>query len=220
MKQKKKKTAAEFMAEMERDPAFRAQRQEREAAFRRRNEELRQAEAPLVQALAEVGLDVKSVWDLVNRATRHYPEAVPLLLGHLQRPYPDAIREGIARALTVAEARPHSDAAVSGGAWPANQGRPCCCDSWDRNGRGHRGRDRTGKGQEAWHKSRFAAVCAGEIEEPTGAASSDGTGHRPRTAEADPTHLQAQEAIEELISSSGLLDQGNYAGELDQVRRE
>lgn len=107
MKQKKKKTAAEFMAEMERDPAFRAQRQEREAAFRRRNEELRQAEAPLVQALAEVGLDVKSVWDLVNRATRHYPEAVPLLLGHLQRPYPDAIREGIARALTVAEARPH-----------------------------------------------------------------------------------------------------------------
>jgi hypothetical protein len=72
-------------------------------------EELSRAEAPLVQALAEVGLKVKSVWDLVNRATRRYPEAVPVLLDHLQRPYPDPIREGIARALTVAEARSHWD---------------------------------------------------------------------------------------------------------------
>jgi hypothetical protein len=105
----KKQTAAEFMAELEKNPTFRAQRQEREEAFRRRHEELRQAEAPLVQALAEVGLDVKSVWDLVNRATRRYPEAMPVLLDHLQRPYPDAIRDGIARALTVAEARSHWD---------------------------------------------------------------------------------------------------------------
>lgn len=105
----KKQTAAEFMAELERDPTFRAQRKEREEAFRRKTEELRQAEAPLVQALAEVGLDVKSVWDLVNRPTRHYPAAVPVLLDHLQQPYPDAIRDGIARALTVADARSHWD---------------------------------------------------------------------------------------------------------------
>jgi hypothetical protein len=108
MKSKKKKqTVAEFLAELEKNPTFRAQRQEREEAFRRRHEELRQAQAPLVQALAEVGLEVESVWDLVNRPTRHYPEAVPVLLDHLQRPYPDPIREGIARALTVADARPH-----------------------------------------------------------------------------------------------------------------
>jgi len=108
MKSKKKKqTVAEFLAELEKNPTFRAQRQEREEAFRRRDEELRQAEAPLVQALAEVGLEVESVWDLVNRPARHYPEAVPVLLDHLQRPYPDAIRDGIARALTVADARPH-----------------------------------------------------------------------------------------------------------------
>jgi hypothetical protein len=108
MKSKKKKqTVAEFLAELEKNPTFRAQRQEREEAFRRRHEELRQAQAPLVQALAEVGLEVESVWDLVNRPTRHYPEAVPVLLDHLQRPYPDAIRDGIARALTVADARPH-----------------------------------------------------------------------------------------------------------------
>jgi hypothetical protein len=105
----KKQTAAEFLAEMEKNPTFLAQRQEREEAFRRMEEELSRAEAPLVQALAEVGLKVKSVWDLVNRATRRYPEAVPVLLDHLQRPYPDPIREGIARALTVAEARSHWD---------------------------------------------------------------------------------------------------------------
>lgn len=86
-----------------------ARKKEREEAWRRREEELDRAEAPLVQALAEVGLEVKSVWDLVNRTTRHYPEAVPVLLDHLQRPYPDAVRDGIARALTVAEARPHWD---------------------------------------------------------------------------------------------------------------
>lgn len=103
----KKQTAADFMAELEKNPTFRAQRREREEAFRRTEEEFRQAEEPLVHALAGVGVEVKSVWDLVNRATRHYPQAVPVLLDHLQRPYPDAIRDGIARALTVAEARSH-----------------------------------------------------------------------------------------------------------------
>ena len=54
----KKRTAAKLMAELERNPTFRAQRQEREEAFRRKKEELTRAEAPLVQALAEVGLNV------------------------------------------------------------------------------------------------------------------------------------------------------------------
>lgn len=101
----KKQTAAEFLAELERDPNFRAQRREREESFRRREEELAQAEAPLVQALAEAGVDVKSVWDLVNSDIRHYPSAIPVLLDHLQRPYPDALRDGIARALAVPETR-------------------------------------------------------------------------------------------------------------------
>ena len=89
-----------------------ARKRERDEVVRKKAEDMVRAEAPLVQALAEVGLDVKSVWDLVNRATRHYPEAVPILLDHLQRPYPDAIRGGIARALTVAEAQPHWDSLI------------------------------------------------------------------------------------------------------------
>jgi hypothetical protein len=34
-----------------------------------------------------------------------YPGALPVLLEHLQRPYPDRVREGIARALAVRDAK-------------------------------------------------------------------------------------------------------------------
>ncbi len=34
-----------------------------------------------------------------------YPAALPILLEHLGRPYPDRVREGIARALAVRDAR-------------------------------------------------------------------------------------------------------------------
>jgi len=34
-----------------------------------------------------------------------YPDALPILLKHLRRPYPDRVREGIARALAVRDAK-------------------------------------------------------------------------------------------------------------------
>jgi HEAT repeat protein len=34
-----------------------------------------------------------------------YPEALPILLEHLPRPYPERVREGIARALAVPDAK-------------------------------------------------------------------------------------------------------------------
>jgi hypothetical protein len=71
-------------------------------------EAFRLAEKPLVDALASVGIRVESVWDLVNTASR-YPAAIRVLLDHIARPYPDAIREGIARALATPDARPHWD---------------------------------------------------------------------------------------------------------------
>lgn len=46
----------------------------------------------------------ESVYELVNTADS-YPEVIPVLLDHLGRPYSDRIKEGIARALTVVEAR-------------------------------------------------------------------------------------------------------------------
>lgn len=109
---------------------LRAINERRRQEVQRKEVEWARAEAPLVQELRDAGAQVSSVWDLVNagrkRPSRTFristdpPEALwdwldanegsyasilPLLLDHLQRPYPDAIREGIARALAVPEAR-------------------------------------------------------------------------------------------------------------------
>jgi hypothetical protein len=69
----------------------------------KREAEYRHAEAPLVDELRAAGFQVQSAWDLVN-TPGSYPKAVPILLAHLPRPYPAAVREGIARALAVREA--------------------------------------------------------------------------------------------------------------------
>lgn len=66
--------------------------------------EFRRAATPLINELKAAGFEVESPWDLVN-TSEPYPEALPILLKHLQRPYPDAVREGIARALAVKPAR-------------------------------------------------------------------------------------------------------------------
>lgn len=79
-------------------------KQEREKAHQALVQELRIAEAPLVRDLNAIGYAVSSVWDLVNTASP-YAEAVPVLFRHLQRSYPVQIRDGIARALAVKEAK-------------------------------------------------------------------------------------------------------------------
>ena len=101
-------TLAEIDAELKAEgkwDAYVARKREQEEALQRKEEEYERAEAPLVQELREVGVLVRSAWDLVNRPVRYYPDALPILLSHLQRPYPDAIRDGIARALAVREAK-------------------------------------------------------------------------------------------------------------------
>jgi hypothetical protein len=100
---KKKITAAELMAKLNADPEFVANRARDEEARLKREAEYRLAEAPLVDELREAGFQVQSAWDLVN-TPGSYPKAVPILLAHLPRPYPAAVREGIARALAVREA--------------------------------------------------------------------------------------------------------------------
>lgn len=61
-------------------------------------------ETPLREDLHRLGYPVKWVWDFVNTA-QSYPDAIPILIDHLQRPYSDIVREGIGRALAVREAR-------------------------------------------------------------------------------------------------------------------
>jgi HEAT repeat protein len=77
---------------------------QREEERQRKVSEWRKAEIPIIEALRSRGFEVKSVWDLVN-TKRRYPDAVPVLLEHLSQSYPERVREGIARALAVPEAR-------------------------------------------------------------------------------------------------------------------
>jgi hypothetical protein len=97
------KSATELLAELEADPEWVARRNERDRAMEEKKTALRIAQQPLLEELASVGWRVASVWDLVGTRAP-YPEAIPVLLKHLPRPYPLPIRDGIARALAVPEA--------------------------------------------------------------------------------------------------------------------
>jgi hypothetical protein len=90
----------DFIEWCEQDPDCLRAKAERE----QRQAELARAERPLVEDLRAAGLDVSSVGDLVNTTTP-YPDAIPILLEHLQRDYPGPIRDCIARALAVREAQ-------------------------------------------------------------------------------------------------------------------
>lgn len=58
----------------------------------------------LTDELAEVGINIKNIYDLVNTKIK-YPKAIPILIKHLQVDYSDKVKEGIVRALTVPEAK-------------------------------------------------------------------------------------------------------------------
>src|SRR5262245_15571778 len=77
---------------------------QREEERQRLAAEWRRAEQPLVEELRESGFQINSVWEFVNTSESR-DDALPILVDHLFRPYPAAVREGIARALAVPEAR-------------------------------------------------------------------------------------------------------------------
>jgi len=97
-------SAEDLLAELEADQVYQAEIKRQDEELARKAAEWRRAEAPLVEELRGAGFEVESAWDLVNTSTP-YPAALPILLEHLGRPYPDRVREGIARALAVRDAR-------------------------------------------------------------------------------------------------------------------
>jgi len=101
---KKPVSAAELMARLNSDPEFVAKRAQEEAERQARAAEWRRAETPLVEELRAAGFAVDSAWDLVNTSAP-YPDALPILVDHLQRAYPSRVREGIARALAVPQSK-------------------------------------------------------------------------------------------------------------------
>jgi hypothetical protein len=103
-----KATAAEWLAQLRGDPEWVRQNNEREAQHAeivaQLQADLKPEETPLLAELAKAGYAVSSVWDLVNART-DYPNAIPVLVRYLGVARHPVLRQGIARALTVPEAR-------------------------------------------------------------------------------------------------------------------
>ena len=109
---KKQVTAAELMAQLEKNEQFQQQSAHRESVRQETHRMLSEAERPIVADLWDVGCEVGSVWDLVN--TREaYAQALPILMAHLRRGgYPDRVMESLGRALAVRPANLYFDELV------------------------------------------------------------------------------------------------------------
>ena len=93
--------ATEFLSELQRDPEHQRMVLAAEAERLERERQLDEAERPIVAELGEVGVQVTSVWDLVNTSDP-YPAALPVLMDHLERGgYPELVMQGLGRALGV-----------------------------------------------------------------------------------------------------------------------
>lgn len=108
MSKKKHMTAKEFMDILEKDEEWQKAHAERmrrhDESVAKLQEEIRAEHQSLLKDLATVGLNVSSVYDLVN-TRQSYPQGVPILITHLKKVNHPVMRQGIGRSLTVAEAR-------------------------------------------------------------------------------------------------------------------
>ena len=97
-------SATELMEQLANDKEHQRKKAAFDAELQERAGALRVAEQPIVADLRSAGIDVESVWDLVNTA-EPYPAALPVLMGHLERGgYPDRVMESLGRALAVSPA--------------------------------------------------------------------------------------------------------------------
>src|SRR5688572_3930589 len=104
-RRRRRTTAREFLDQLARDPEWVARRNVAEAKRSELEHRLAHEQLPLIRALERAGVEVESVWDLVNTADP-YRSALGVLLEHLEHPYSPRILEGIARALVTKDARP------------------------------------------------------------------------------------------------------------------
>lgn len=103
---KKKSTiikASEFLQQLEENPEYQRQIKEKQASLKSIHDEWDRAEMPLIQSLRDSGYEVDSVWDLLEWV-EPYSDLIPLLLKEYHLDYPERIKEGVVRALTVPEA--------------------------------------------------------------------------------------------------------------------
>jgi hypothetical protein len=102
-------SATEFLSQLAKDDEYQSRKAAADADRKENEDRLALAEGPIVADLVEVGVEVSSVWDLVN-TTEPYPGALPVLISHLARGgYPDRVMEGLGRALAVQPAHVYWD---------------------------------------------------------------------------------------------------------------
>jgi hypothetical protein len=83
---------------MREDPGYRARAEQFEADLQARVLREREASQPVLDDLRAIGIDVASVWDLYKVPDAR-PKAIPVLLRHIVRDYPDRVLEGIGQGL-------------------------------------------------------------------------------------------------------------------------
>lgn len=111
---KGKITAEELQRQLDVNPEYKKMMLEKDEKMRIFKAELDKDEEELVKEIKQKGLDIDSVWDLVNNVkhsfldnkfTGRYKDAYGILVDHLNKPHHPRIREGIIRALTEKDAR-------------------------------------------------------------------------------------------------------------------
>jgi len=110
---KRKITAEELQRQLDANPEYQKMMKEKEEKMRIFRAELEKDEEGLVQEIKTKGIDIDSVWDLVNinhpfldnKFIGPYKEVYSILVDHLDKPHHPRIREGIIRALTEKDAR-------------------------------------------------------------------------------------------------------------------
>jgi hypothetical protein len=95
---------AELNRRMAEDPDYRRDVEAEEARRAKESRILRVAEQPIVADLAAIGIKTDSVWNLY-KIPESRPKAIPVLLDHLTRPYPNKVLMGIGVALDDKSAR-------------------------------------------------------------------------------------------------------------------
>jgi hypothetical protein len=131
------KELLEIVAELEKEgivqPSRRLDAAKKHSKKRKAQRDIAEKSAPLVKALHDAGIDVDSVWDLIGREY-DYESIVPLLLAHLEKPYPTNTRDGIlktSKRLRSRSVRPENSRNLR----PQCQSscRACCMQHWNGN---------------------------------------------------------------------------------------
>ncbi|CAM3214668.1 hypothetical protein XNC1_1085 [Xenorhabdus nematophila ATCC 19061] len=106
MKDKANKPVTATVTDLDSAARHEAREKQREAELAEYRKRMKEEQKALIEELESVGVHVEFVWDLLKPgAIALQPQAIPVLLHHLQLPYSDLTTEVIARALGVKEAQ-------------------------------------------------------------------------------------------------------------------